>query len=94
MHLQGSLAVNPITPTILYAGDYYGGGLYRSENSGISWILSLPNACIRAVAVHSLTPTVVLAGDREEELHRRADTGDAWTAITATPGFADTLVQA
>ena len=94
MYLQGGLAMDPVTPTTLYAGDYYGGGLYRSADGGDSWSLSLPEASIRAVAVHPVTSTIVLVGDREEGLYRSADAGDTWTPITATAGFTDTHVRA
>jgi len=63
LHIQGGLAVNPVTPTILYAGDYYGGGLYRSADGGDLWTLSVPTASIRAIAVHPLTPLIILTGD-------------------------------
>lgn len=86
-HVRGGLTVNPITPTQVFAGDYYGGGLYRSENGGISWTLSLSDTAVGAVAVHPVTPTVVLAGDREEGLYRSADGGTSWEPITATTGL-------
>lgn len=94
MSIQGGLAVNPVTPTILYAGDYYGGGLYRSENGGISWTLVLSDAAIQAVAVNPFTPTIVLAGDREEGLYRSVDWGDAWVPISDTVGLTDPHIQA
>ncbi|HLB50417.1 MAG TPA: hypothetical protein VJL59_25625 [Anaerolineales bacterium] len=34
MSVQNALAVHPLTPTIVYAGDYYGSGLYRSLDGG------------------------------------------------------------
>ena len=94
LSVQGGLAVNPITPTVLYAGDYYGGGLYRSTNGGDSWSLVLPGAAVRAVAVHPLTPTIVLVGDREQGIYRSADGGDTWMPISATQGLTDLHVRA
>lgn len=41
MYLQGGLAANPITLTILYAGDYYGAGSTAAEPAGIPG----PSAC-------------------------------------------------
>lgn len=94
MSIQGGLAVNPITPTILYAGDYYGNGLYRSKNGGISWTLVLSGTAIQAVAINPLTPTIVLAGDREEGLYRSVDAGDTWTPISNTTGLTDPHIRA
>ena len=94
LRVQGGLAVNPVTPTILYTGDYYGnGGLYRSDNGGISWTLNLPGAAVRAIAVHPLTPTIVLAGDREKGLYRSLDGGDAWVLIDAAAGLTDPRIR-
>ena len=94
LHIQGGLAVNPVTPTQVFAGDYYGGGLYRSENGGISWTLVLSNTAIRAVAVHPLTPTIVLVGDREEGLYRSADSGDTWAHLGAAEGLINLQTRA
>lgn len=93
LHIQGGLAVNTVTPTILYAGDFQGGGLYRSEDGGDSWSLSLPRAYVRAVAVHPITPTIVLAGDRQHGLYRSIDDGSTWSPITDTAGFTDPNVR-
>jgi photosystem II stability/assembly factor-like uncharacterized protein len=94
LHIQGGLAVNPVTSTQVFVGDYYGGGLYRSDDSGVSWTLVLSDTAVRAVAVHPLTPTIVLAGDREEGLYRSADGGNSWMPIDATTGFTDPHIRA
>jgi photosystem II stability/assembly factor-like uncharacterized protein len=94
LHVQGGLAVNPVTPTQLFAGDYYGGGLYRSNNGAISWTLVLSDTAVRAVAVHPLSPTIVLAGDREEGLYRSVDGGNAWALVDAAAGLTDPHVRA
>jgi photosystem II stability/assembly factor-like uncharacterized protein len=93
LHVQNGLAVNPVTPTILYVGDFYGDGLYRSEDGSDSWSLSLPGAYVRAVAVHPTTPTIVLAGDWQQGLYRTGDDGDNWSPITDTTGFSDPGVR-
>jgi hypothetical protein len=87
LHIQGGLMVNPVTPTQVFAGDYYGDGLYRSNNGAISWTLVLSDTAVRAVAVHPLSPTVVLAGDREEGLYRSDDGGTTWDAVPTTVGL-------
>ena len=50
MYVRSGLAVNPVTPTMLFAGDYYGGlsraGVYRSTDGGDSWEVVLRDANI------------------------------------------------
>lgn len=86
MYVRSGLAVNPVTPTILFAGDYYGnlsgGGVYRSTNGGSSWSVSLPDANIETLLIHPLTPTLVFAGDRENGLYRSVNNGDTWQATS------------
>ena len=95
MHIQNALAIDPISPTILYAGDYYGfeSGLYRSTDSGDQWSLVLPGASLRAVAPSPLTPGLMLAGDRNDGLYRSLDWGETWAPITVTAGLTDTHVS-
>jgi len=86
MYVRGGLAVNPVTPTILFAGDYYGGlsraGVYRSTDGGDSWEVVLRDANIEALLVHPLTPTLVFAGDREDGLYHSTDGGDSWSSTS------------
>ena len=95
MHIQNALTVDPISTTILYAGDYYGfeSGLYCSLDSGNQWSLVLPGASLRAVASSPLTPGLVLAGDRNDGLYRSLDWGETWEPITVTAGLTDTRVS-
>lgn len=82
MYVKDGLAVNPVTPTTLFAGDYFGSfsgvGVYRSTNGGISWTVSLQDIDIVTLLVHPVTPTLVLAGTREEGLYRSTNNGDSW----------------
>ena len=65
-----ALAVNPQTPTTLYAGaNNYTvpgcGGVYKSTNGGSTWNAAssgLTNTDIRALIIHPLTPSTLYAG--------------------------------
>ncbi len=93
MYVQNALAIHPLMPTIVYAGDYYGGGLYRSLDSGENWALVLPGAYMRVVAASPTALGLVLAGDRYAGVYRSEDSGETWTPITATAGLTDSLVS-
>lgn len=93
LHIQNGLAVHPLSPTLVFAGDYYGNGLYRSTNAGDSWSLVLPNAAIRAVAGSPITPGLVLAGDRYTGTYRSLNWGSTWSLIAQTAGLTDTNVN-
>ena len=64
-----ALAVDPLTPTTLYAGTFDeagdGGGVFKSTDGGGSWSAintGLTNPFVRALAVDPLTPTTLYAG--------------------------------
>ena len=98
MYIRDGLAVDPISPTILYAGDYYGstsgGGVYLSENGGLSWTLSLADTDVETLLVHPLTHTIVLAGSREHGLYRSADGGQSWGSTNLPAQRVQTLAAA
>jgi len=58
------LAVDPVTPTTLYAGTN-AGGVFRSTNRGASWIAidtGLTSMAVLTLAIDPWTPTTVYAG--------------------------------
>jgi hypothetical protein len=59
-----ALAIDPVTPTTLYAGTR-GGGVFRSTNGGGSWGAFSPgltNTDVRALAIDPVTLGVLYAG--------------------------------
>jgi photosystem II stability/assembly factor-like uncharacterized protein len=59
-----ALAIDPVTPTTLYAGTD-GGGVFKSANGGATWSTvntDLTNTNVRALAIHPTTPTTLYAG--------------------------------
>src|SRR5438128_6635374 len=66
-----TLAIDPLTPTTLYAGTY-GGGVFKSTDGGASWSSTAPlfpgyvgcEPCggVLALAIDPLIPTTLFAG--------------------------------
>src|SRR6266853_789344 len=90
-----SLAVDPATPTTLYAGTQ-GGGAFKSTNGGTSWNAvnsGLPlNAVVRALAVDPTIPTTLYAGTQSGGAFKSTNGGASWTAINT--GLTNLLVFA
>lgn len=77
-----ALAINPTTPSTLYAGTY--GGAFRSTDGGDSWIAvnnGLTNPYVFALAVNPITPSTLYAGTSEGGIFRSTDGGERWTAV-------------
>ena len=69
-----AIAIDPVTPTTLYAGTAYG-GVFRSVDSGASWSavnvgLSHPYhglpVTVGALAVDPVTPSILYAGINDD----------------------------
>ena len=59
-----ALAIDPATPTTLYAGTY-GGGVFKSTNGGGNWSAvntGLTDTLVSALAIDPATPTTLYAG--------------------------------
>ena len=59
-----ALAIDPATPSTLYAGTD-GGGVYKSASGGASWSAvnsSLTNTDATALAINTATPSTLYAG--------------------------------
>lgn len=59
-----ALAIDPATPSTLYAGTSYD-GVFKSMNSGVNWgafNTALTNTRVMALAIDTVTPTTLYAG--------------------------------
>src|SRR2546422_10969582 len=83
-----ALAIDPATPTTLYAGTEAGG--FKSTNGGGSWTAvnsGLPDprfgATMVALVINPATPTTLYAGTDGDGEFDSTDGGASWTALTS-----------
>jgi uncharacterized repeat protein (TIGR02543 family) len=77
------LAINPRTPSTLYAGTG-GSGVFRSMDSGTTWIAvntGLTDPWIWCLAINPLTPTTLYAGTDGHGVFRSTNSGTTWTTM-------------
>ncbi|MHB9117834.1 MAG: addiction module protein [Burkholderiales bacterium] len=77
------LAINPATPSTLYAGTY-GEGIFKSTDSGATWSTNKANY-FRALslAFDPATPTTLYAG-AESGIFKSTDGGSTWKTVYGT----------
>ena len=78
-----ALAIDPATPSTLYAGTD-GGGVFKSTNGGAAW--SAVNTGLTATDVHALaidpaTPSTLYAGTTGGGVFKSTNGGGAWSAV-------------
>jgi photosystem II stability/assembly factor-like uncharacterized protein len=87
-----ALAVDPTTPTILYAAT--DNGVHKSNNGGATWhAAGLPGQWVLTLAVDPTTPTTLYAGvgySDEPGVYKSTDGGETWRAA----GLSGQSVQA
>jgi hypothetical protein len=83
-----ALAVDPETPTTLYAGTD-GGGVFKTTDGGASWNAGLTNRMVLALALDPQTPTTLYAGTYGG-VFKTTDGGASWSAA----GLANRIVLA
>jgi len=77
-----AMAINPSTPTTLYAGTD-GHGVYKSTNGGSTWNFvntGLTNLVVRALALDPTTPTTLYAGT-ESGVFKSTNGGSTWSPV-------------
>src|SRR5206468_3734344 len=86
-----ALAIDPMTPSTLYAGTY-GGGVYKSTSGGAGWSAvntGLPyyygryyfRPYVTALAIDPQTPTTLYAGTGGSGVFKSTDGGASWSAV-------------
>ena len=88
-----ALAIDPQTPTTLYAGTY--GGVFKSTDGGGNW--STVNTGLTATGVYALaidpqTPATLYAGTDGGGVFKSTDGGANWSAVNT--GLTNTYVYA
>ncbi|HEY5485148.1 MAG TPA: stalk domain-containing protein [Candidatus Cryosericum sp.] len=77
------LAIDPITPSTLYAGSG-GHGVFRSTNGGTAWTTAntgLTDPWVWSLAINPLTPTILYAGTDGHGVFRSTNGGIMWTTV-------------
>ena len=85
-----ALAIDPATPTTLYAGT--GGGVFKSTNGGGNWSAvntGLTNTNVYALAIDPATPTTLYAGTHDGGVFKSTNGGGNWSAVNT--GLTDTV---
>lgn len=100
------LAVDPTTPTTLYAAAAGGGGVFKSTDGGASWASAsngIADRNIAALAVDPVTPTTLYASSSDfgpsgiglSGVFKSTDGAQSWTKLPVDPNtFLPGLVQA
>jgi len=74
-----ALAINPVTPSTLYAGT--DGGVFKSTDGGTSWRAVNTNSYVYALAINPKIPSTLYAGSDGAGVFESTDGGASWTAV-------------
>src|SRR5713101_5799438 len=95
-----ALAIDPQTPTTVYAGTY-GGGVFKTTDGGTSWSpTALTNVIVSAMAINPQSPTILYVATNSGGVLKSMDGGVKWnptglgiavSALVIDPLTADTL---
>jgi hypothetical protein len=78
-----ALASDPEVPTTIYFGAVNGGGIFKSTDSGLTWVNVRSGDSVTDIAVDPFDSTHVLAATQEEGLISSHDRGNTWTNISS-----------
>jgi photosystem II stability/assembly factor-like uncharacterized protein len=96
LFVQG-LAVDPLTPSTLFAAtDGAGGGVFRSADGGATWVRRLGPGPFRSVVIDPINPSNVYAGASARgfgAVYRSSDGGDTWNTGVFTDVLRDLAID-
>jgi cysteine-rich repeat protein len=87
-----ALAIDPDTPTTLYAGTYCF-GVFKSFDGGDSWSAvntGLPSTSVSALGIHLTTPTTLYAAT-DDDVFKSLNGGSGWQATGLTDRYVPAL---
>ena len=88
-----ALAIDPQTPSTLYAGT--DAGVFQSRDAGATWravSVGLANTDVQALAIDPQSPSTLYAGTWDRGVFQSRDAGATWRAVNA--GLTNTDVNA
>ena len=83
-----SFAVDPMTPSTVYAGTN-AGGIFKSTSGGATWSpinSGLTSLTIKAIAINPTTPSTLYLGTNDRGVFKSTDSGNNWNAINTGQG--------
>jgi photosystem II stability/assembly factor-like uncharacterized protein len=87
------LAIDPRMPSVLYAGTYFGQGIFKSTDGAESWCeTGLTGFSVVSIAVDPLNSAILYAGTAEGGVFKTIDGGASWSS--ANVGLSGTGVEA
>jgi len=88
-----TLVIDPVTPTILYAGTI-NNGVYKSTTGGAVWTpVGLSQIPVTSLAIDPVTPTILYAATRDNGAFKSTDGGITWQPINTGFVIGASLVQ-
>lgn len=77
-----ALAMDPVTPAIIYAGVYGdGGGVFKTTDGGWNWYAAnngLTSVIVQSLVIDPKTPTTIYAGTGNNGIFKSTDGGGTW----------------
>ncbi len=86
-----SIAVDPATPSTLYASTF--AGLFRSTDAGLSWVPVWTDQVVYVIAVDAASPRTLYAGTgpmsngNDSSVFKSTDGGANWTRVLSTADY-------
>jgi photosystem II stability/assembly factor-like uncharacterized protein len=80
--LPGTMAIDPMNPSILYASDWYG-GVYKSVDGGSTWRSASADLIREYVSVLAAIDSTTLYAGTYSGIFKSVDAGSTWRLLSA-----------